>query len=240
MKKTLFSLLSALFLSTAGVQAQGFITEHSGDTVSANTNGAASITVNNNIKSGTSNSVVVTWKIIDSHIAPGMGFGGFCDNNMCRDSANALAGVSYTSDPYGTSFNLFDAIFNDFGAANGSTSWVRVYVSEGPAGTIGGTTRTLTFIARKNSTGISNTGSASNVNVYPNPAREAINVTFNKQAGIKTIAIYNMIGNTMRVFKPTDDNSARLDLDNIPSGVYFLRLINAEGNIIATRRFTRQ
>ena len=77
--------------------------------------------------------------------------------------------------------------------------------------------------------------------LYPNPAREAVNVIYNEKAGIKTIAVYNIIGKLMGpVYKPADNGSAKIDLDDIPNGIYFLRLMDSQGHVLATRRFTRQ
>jgi hypothetical protein len=240
MKTILPVLFLALSLfSVSASSAQGFLTEY-GDTVIVNLNGRQSVDVPNSIKSGTSNSVVVTWRVIDHYFAPGLSANGFCDNIECRDSLGTITGASYTTAAYG-SYDIFYATFRDYGAAVGSVSWVKLYVTEGPAGTIGGTSRTLVFMVNKNTaTGIANTRNNDNVSVFPNPARESVNVLFERESNVKTIAISNMIGKTMRVFKPTDNNSARLDLDNIPSGIYFIRLMNGDGHIVATRRFTRQ
>jgi len=75
--------------------------------------------------------------------------------------------------------------------------------------------------------------------LYPNPAVSELNITFPAAASVKTIAIYNMIGKAMVVYKVTG-TSANLDLESIPSGNYYARFINTEGAVIATRKFTRQ
>jgi hypothetical protein len=75
--------------------------------------------------------------------------------------------------------------------------------------------------------------------LYPNPASNYLNVIFNPDAGIKNIAIYNLIGRVVSVFR-VSGNSAKLDIDNTPSGIYFVRLMTDQGEIIATRKFTRQ
>ena len=35
-------------------------------------------------------------------------------------------------------------------------------------------------------------------------------------------------------------NSANMSVENMPAGVYFVRLINNRGDIVATRKFTKQ
>ena len=229
---TCFTIISAF--SFSNVSAQTFSTS-GGDTVRVNTNGASTTEVHNNIKAPT-DSVRVTWSLTDYSFAQNMTTDGICDNNYCRTGAEVLVlGSSFQSNYYKTTFNDFHVIFKDNGAAIGSTSYMIVNV------TAGATTRRLVFIATKTALGINTSvKSDDNVAVFPNPARESINVLFDRQSGVKTIAIYNMIGKAMRVFKPSDDNSAKLDLDNIPSGVYFVRLLNNDGQVVATRRFTRQ
>jgi hypothetical protein len=76
--------------------------------------------------------------------------------------------------------------------------------------------------------------------LYPNPAHEEVNIVYGNDAGVKNIAIYNLIGKVVSVFKPIGNSSAKLFIDNLPQGIYFVRLIDAQGAVIATRKFTRQ
>jgi hypothetical protein len=58
---------------------------------------------------------------------------------------------------------------------------------------------------------------------------------------VKTIAVYNLIGKLMGpIYKPSSSSSAKIDLDDMPTGIYFLRLMDGQGRVVATRRFTRQ
>ena len=54
---------------------------------------------------------------------------------------------------------------------------------------------------------------------------------------VHTVAVYNLIGNTVSVFKTTG-TSARIDLSDVPAGVYLLRMANSNGQIVATRKFS--
>ncbi len=93
----------------------------------------------------------------------------------------------------------------------------------------------------KASTGIMNFNSADDIILYPNPAREAVNVIFDEKFNVRTIAVYNLIGKLMGpIYKPASNNSAKIDLSDMPTGIYFLRLMDAQGHFVATRRFTRQ
>jgi hypothetical protein len=76
--------------------------------------------------------------------------------------------------------------------------------------------------------------------VYPNPATGEVNVLYDAKADIKSIAVYNLIGKLMTVYKTADNGSANLNLENIPEGIYYVWLINSQGDVMATKKFTKQ
>ncbi len=64
------------------------------------------------------------------------------------------------------------------------------------------------------------------IRIYPSPARDFITIstssTFNK---IKSIEFYNSFGQLILVSKQTNN----IDIREIPSGLYFIKVINSEG-----------
>lgn len=76
--------------------------------------------------------------------------------------------------------------------------------------------------------------------LYPNPAINELNVLYDAKADVKNIAVYNLIGRLMTVYKTAENGSANLNLEGIPPGIYYVWLINSEGNIVATKKFTKQ
>jgi hypothetical protein len=76
--------------------------------------------------------------------------------------------------------------------------------------------------------------------LYPNPASQEINVIYNAAADIKSIAVYNLIGRIQTVYKVTGNNSANLQLEGMPPGIYFVRLFNSNGEAVVTKKFTKQ
>jgi hypothetical protein len=128
------------------------------------------------------------------------------------------------------------AIFNGDNAPNGSSAWITIHAED----TINSFPKNLTFVATKGALGVVNIKRFDDeVVLYPNPAKGSVNVVFDPSMGVKNIAIYNLIGKAVSVYKVTG-NSAKLDLTDVPSGIYFLRLSNTQGKIVATRKFTRQ
>jgi hypothetical protein len=130
----------------------------------------------------------------------------------------------------------FHALFIGDNAPNNSSAWIKVLAAD----TVNNYSKTLTFIATKGPLGVVNIAKYDDdVILYPNPAKGSVNLVFDPSMGVKNIAIYNLIGKAVSVYKVVG-NSAKLELDEIPSGIYFVRLINSQGKIVATRKFTHQ
>lgn len=239
MKKLLLGVLS-LFISIA-LNAQTFNTDSgpSVDTVRKNW-APGSIEVHNNIASASAGPVAIKWKVISSNFMPGWdaALTGVCDLNGCQtDIPNLQAMSGYTFGGAYTNKGDFHVVFESNNPANGTSARVTIRVMD----TLSGYSRTLTFIAEKNNVGVTTTVvNEDNVKLFPNPAHDFLNVLYDAKSNVKTAAIFNLIGKTIQVYKVSDDNSAKLDLENIPSGVYFLRLMNDKGQVVATRRFTHQ
>lgn len=237
MKKIiLIALLSLGFLSET--IAQSFISQGS-DTVINYWYAPGDVQIDNKIKSTSSTPVYLKWKIINSHFDAGWSITGFCDNMLCYPfSVALLQGASHVSSSYSNaSWGDLHAFINGDNAANGTYGSVTVLVED----TVANYSRTLTFIARKWPTGVNNvTKSDDNVVLYPNPAKDDLNILFDGNDGVKTITVYNLIGKAVSVFRVTAGNSAKLRIDNIPSGIYFVRLQDAQGRTVATRKFTHQ
>jgi uncharacterized protein (DUF2141 family) len=78
------------------------------------------------------------------------------------------------------------------------------------------------------------------ISVYPNPATNVISVIYGSGIGVKSISIHNIIGRQLSTYRVTEDTSTTLNIENLPPGMYSVRILNANGNAIATRRFAKQ
>lgn len=239
MKKLVYLLFSVVLAagSINASNAQSFITASGvNDTVTEfQHNNENSVDVSNSLKS-TSGSVYIKWTVMAVATA-GNDSIQFCDNYYCTTAP--VVGETHVSHAYANNaFGAFHATFTGLShAPSNSISYITILAED----TNSHTSRKLTFRVNKPSLSINNTVAADNdVTLYPNPAREAVNVTYSPAAGVKTIAVYNLIGKAVKIFRPMDDNGAKLDIDNIPTGVYFVRLMDGNGHVVATRRFTRQ
>jgi Secretion system C-terminal sorting domain len=169
-----------------------------------------------------------------------------CDNNVCRsNSGDALwnssmgSGTSYTTTyPSNTAHRdtgSYD-ILMDLTSASAGSHYVTISMQDEGSGY----SKNLTYVINKFPASVATVGNNdNNVQLYPNPARDEVNLVFDAISDIKTISIYNIIGRVVNVYK-VNGTSANLSIENIPSGIYFVRLMNSRGEAVVTRKFTKQ
>ena len=163
---------------------------------------------------------------------------GICDNKLCYSDAliwTGTSGISHTSNPYSPDSGDFHLQLNIPASASAGTHYMTVSLKDFSTSE----TKTETFIVNKWPTAVPVVTNDDDINIYPNPAREELNVVYSNTADVKNIAVYNIIGKVMNVYR-VSGNSANLNLRNVPAGIYFVRLLNANGGVVATRKFTRQ
>ncbi len=72
---------------------------------------------------------------------------------------------------------------------------------------------------------------ASNVNIYPNPAKDIINIELENKVGNGNIIIMNAAGMILKSTAAVGSNMM-MDISELPTGVYFLRTEDSEGNLV--------
>ena len=88
----------------------------------------------------------------------------------------------------------------------------------------------ITFPGNTMILSVENVVADNEVAVYPNPANDVINV---KGEGIQYVEIYNSIG--LKVLDRNVNDSESIDIAAFASGIYFVRVIDREGNISTTK-----
>jgi hypothetical protein len=240
MKKILLiSALLGLIFHTGSI-AQTFETQN-GDTSFVSWNGGSVLKVYNRIKSTGNAPVTLRWRVLNpsSAVASGWNLGGIYDNNGSHSLDNGWKEINVSpGNNWDPAAHDFHVRFEDMSTAPNGTSVFQIQVQDAANPN---SQKTLTFIASKSAAGVSSLSrSDDDVVVYPNPARGFVNVHFSPDAGVKNIALYNLIGKPVMVYRVQGNSSARLELESVPSGVYFLRLLDTQGRVMATRRFTHQ
>ena len=221
--------------TAAQAQTPVFDTEYDSDTVVMAYTGSSFVSIYNKLRAP--NEMVVTWRMIDSNFPSGWSLNGFCDNKQCYGSANVLGGANHTTNAFGQdTLTDFHAQMDGSMAANNTSAYITVQVKD----PVSGYTRNLTFIATKGAMSVSSAAKAeANVHLYPMPARDALNITFDEASGIELASIYNLIGKAVSVYH-VQGNSAKFDVSSLPAGMYLLRLMTGSGAVISTRKFTHQ
>ncbi len=242
MKRILLGLftLTALNLGANTAKAQSFDIPH--DTINT-TYFSGFVDVHNDITIPGMANVPISWKVVNENFSSDPTWVAdqntinVCDNYQCYTNNNndLLDGTVYTTTYLADSTEVFKASFNLSGA-NPGTHFVsiRVWSTSNP-----NDSDTMTFIVNKWATGTTTvTKNNESIVLYPNPVRDEVNVVFN-DLDVKNIAVYNAIGKNMIVYR-TAGSSAKLDISKFPGGIYFLRMSDAKGNVVATKRITKQ
>lgn len=192
-------------------------------------------------------------------MAVGAGCGGtytvtVTDTNGCTDSAtttltvNPLPVVSYTQSPAvvcinwnpitlspgtpaggiysgpGVSGSTFDPV------AAGSGTWDIVYTYTDSNGCGDSAVQQVTVDI---CSGITETTAANELFVYPNPCSEMVTVV---SEATGTLQLYNLPGELLRE-ATLQQNRSTLDLQDLPAGVYFIRIIN--GATVRTQKINK-
>lgn len=73
--------------------------------------------------------------------------------------------------------------------------------------------------------------------LYPNPANDYLNVSFDSGNNNSTIKIYNATGQTVKLFNLNNSGEMKLDVSGLQKGIYIIRVEN--GSSILTGRFAK-
>lgn len=193
-----------------------------------------------------SSSQTFSWKMTNFFKDDKWIFNGACDNVLCyTESEPGLTDgkTTFVSKPVASGSTLdFKMIFNGNDAANSTKALGSIEIRVGSEFG-GGETKKATFVAYKTPTGIKSALVKGNddIMIFPNPASSYIDVIYSPSSDVKTIAVYNLIGKVVNVYKVTDNSSARCEFStDMPSGIYIVRMADSKGNVIATRKITHQ
>lgn len=179
------------------------------------------------------------WQIYDRTLPFGWFIYGFCDNKNCRTQTHpAVAGNATETSieiPVNDSSQLEPWVAVPVDAEYG-TGIIKVRI------TTTNTTDTAIYILQRNNTGIS-TISIGDSRVYlsPNPASNNLQVFADQSLHASHINIYDITGKHISLTKVQPAKEiVNVDISNLASGLYMLRLTDDNGKMITTRKFAKK
>ena len=243
MKKIFILLTSAVaLLGYTNSNAQSFVMER--DTAFFTSTSATLQNIYDTV-APIGSAISLKWNVVATNFpADWLSVSGICDNNNCYNLSGTgglwPAGTMKTSMSYpvaGTNHD-YHLQFNASAITTSGTYYVRTRLYN--SATSGDTTYATFMVTANAPSGVSNVSrSNEELSLYPNPATSEINLVYGGTADVKTVSIYNIIGKLMSVYR-ISGNSANMSLENMPGGIYFVRLADTQGQIVATRKFTKQ
>lgn len=236
-----FTLGILLLFSSYISSAQSFSVQH--DTVYFKYSGTEIATVADGIINRSTNpedSITLAWKVLATDFpSDWQAKSGLVDNkNVYTFIGLWPTGALSYSNKYPIGPGDFHLLTDLSAAVSTGTHYItiRMYNYAVPTDSA-----TETYVISYSTVGVQGVAKPQNeVVLYPNPAQNDVNIVYDPAADVKNITVYNIIGKTMAVYKVSNSSSANLDLGNIPSGLYFARLTNTGGAIVATKKFTKQ
>ena len=243
MKKYLLSIgFVGLVLSSANVSAQSFTTEVTTDTLKVAIL-HPNMDVYNKITNTTSSNIKVDWKVVASDFPASWLTDirlGICDNALCRNNAGnqLISGTTFTSGDYLPSVEGdFHFQLIDFLSATPGTHYMTINYKEN-----GGTynvDKTFLFTVWPTSVNSVQGSEGDEVVIYPNPATDKLNVLISDASKAKTITIHNFVGKEVQSYNVTSKQMS-INIKNIPTGMYYMRVADENGRVFQTKRFTHR
>jgi hypothetical protein len=230
-------MLITFLMAGRSAVAQSFALAH--DTVSIVTAGTSLLIFDDSVTNLTTGTANIDWEVIETDFpADWKAASGICDPAGCFSFHDLWPSPSARTFGIGPGSSVF-YLSVDF-AATTTTGCYYAKVRMDNA-TIPADTAIATFIICKTALSIKAFSRApEEISVYPNPATNVISVIYGSGIGVKSISIHNIIGRQLSTYRVTEDTSTTLNIENLPPGMYSVRILNANGNAIATRRFAKQ
>jgi hypothetical protein len=149
---------------------------------------------------------------------------GDYDLKLYRNSTNVAtsqnAGTASETINYTAAANTYYARVYGYNGANSATQCYTLKVQLGTASKPGQTAPSAT--------------DKKQLFVYPNPAHTIINVNLTGYKGVSEMKLYDANGKQVAVYRTSDIRST-IDMSKLSSGVYMLKIITANGEVLTQK-----
>jgi Secretion system C-terminal sorting domain len=153
-----------------------------------------------------------------------------CDAQGCWN-ANVNDAPEQITVPANSTSNI-DAYIRPNRTAGSATIEIKVYEFGNEANAITGRYLFSTSTSTKDG-GKGNTG----VKVFPNPATDYFSIQDDYDI-VDRVVVYNMIGRAVKSYA-TDNSNNKFTVNDLPEGLYIIRLLNARGATVKTIRLNK-
>lgn len=231
MKQTLLLalLLIAAFVNT---KAQGMLTPIYQDTSPIGGYAdAGDIVLHATVQNNTGNAINLKWQRISNSLESGWQ-SLICDNETCWGPNTNTNTVPLNPGQSST----MDCHFKPLGIPGTGTVTLRVWaVSDSAATAI-----TMSYQCNAYIVGISDPFPKGTLRMYPNPARDYMNVSFSSYDKIKNIEIYDIIGAKVASYTiPSNTETYYINTQDLKEGMYFMSLYNEQKKRLITKVFSK-
>ena len=169
----------------------------------------------------------MNWERIEESIPEGWTSSN-CDPDDCRP-----IGVTSASFTLPSTTGFLNTHFYPNGVAGSGYVKVKVWVSDNPSDSV-----VLTYYGVAGTVGIDDLD-ASDIQVFPSPTQNTLNVMLPNPGEIITVDLINLNGQQLDSFNISQDNLTSVDISNLESGVYILQFKLADKGII-TKKFVKE
>jgi hypothetical protein len=230
MKKTL--LYSLFLLFTTGLLGQQELTVNPSPVIKELSAEDDEVKVEFTITNNSSRDTEIWWNF-DSGTSPDEWEFFVCDLNLCYTPSVTSCPCSKANFLAGESDNLFSMTIIPNGAEG--TGIVNMRITDVCDGTTSTLEIPITYmVGETSSTSFQDINNK--INIYPNPSSQSMNIMHDEE--VREIIIYNLIGKKIRRVKHTPGQSHNIsDLDR---GIYLIRMLNKQQNILKVSRLTKR
>ena len=137
-------------------------------------------------------------------------------------------GLSRTNLPTASTYTLFEAWITDWDNLNSPDSVVVAFFSSNPDTASSSGILLVDDVELDFTTSISEI-SENEFQLYPNPASDELNISFNKNSSFTSLNIYSSIGKIISAEKISGETDFTIDVHSLFSGLYLLELKNENG-----------
>lgn len=255
MLKRILSLVGSGLLLASGASAQVFTLD--ADTVSERTTGTEvvpdilTIDLHTYIRNVSNEEVTYKWQYLheSSSYPQGWSIQGVCDNVECRTPGGAwLNGEVQNPFPIepmtSNAKGLLEArISAPIGSPDGVGVFkVKVWTLDNGDETTVTQTDSVTYIVEKGPTGVQALlVSDKRVGMFPNPTAGHLSVYADRSLNVTKGFVTNILGRKEMDFALEAGQEVNtINTASLVAGIYFVHLVDANGNVIATRKVTRK